>query len=71
MRIFSGIQPTGAKHLGNYSGGFRNAMTFVLVGLDIERKAEMVEQALRAKLNFSSFGICSTAHRDHVPVFGS
>jgi tryptophanyl-tRNA synthetase len=23
LRIFSGIQPTGAKHLGNYSGGFR------------------------------------------------
>ncbi len=23
MRIFSGIQPTGQKHLGNYSGGFR------------------------------------------------
>src|SRR5215218_623655 len=23
MRIFSGIQPTGAKHLGNWSGGFR------------------------------------------------
>src|SRR5437764_14997999 len=23
MRIFSGIQPTGIKHLGNYSGGFR------------------------------------------------
>ena len=23
MRIFSGNQPTGAKHLGNYSGGFR------------------------------------------------
>ena len=22
-RVFSGIQPTGAKHLGNYSGGFR------------------------------------------------
>ena len=22
MRIFSGIQPTGAKHFGNYSGGF-------------------------------------------------
>jgi tryptophanyl-tRNA synthetase len=22
-RIFSGIQPTGAKHLGNFSGGFR------------------------------------------------
>jgi tryptophanyl-tRNA synthetase len=23
VRIFSGIQPTGAKHIGNYSGGFR------------------------------------------------
>jgi len=23
LRIFSGIQPTGAKHIGNYSGGFR------------------------------------------------
>jgi tryptophanyl-tRNA synthetase len=23
MRFFSGIQPTGAKHFGNYSGGFR------------------------------------------------
>ena len=23
MRIFSGIQPTGAKHLGNHAGGFR------------------------------------------------
>ena len=23
VRIFSGIQPTGDKHLGNYSGGFR------------------------------------------------
>jgi tryptophanyl-tRNA synthetase len=23
VRVFSGIQPTGAKHLGNYSGGFR------------------------------------------------
>jgi tryptophanyl-tRNA synthetase len=27
MRIFSGIQPTGAKHLGNYSGGFRQYVT--------------------------------------------
>jgi tryptophanyl-tRNA synthetase len=23
MRVFSGIQPTGLKHLGNYAGGFR------------------------------------------------
>jgi tryptophanyl-tRNA synthetase len=27
MRIFSGIQPTGSKHLGNYSGGFRQYRT--------------------------------------------
>src|SRR2546428_10743882 len=25
MRIFSGIQPTGAKHFGNFSGGFRQS----------------------------------------------
>jgi tryptophanyl-tRNA synthetase len=23
VRVFSGVQPTGAKHFGNYSGGFR------------------------------------------------
>jgi len=27
MRIFSGIQPTGAKHFGNYAGGFRQYVT--------------------------------------------
>src|SRR3972149_2647564 len=27
MRVFSGIQPTGAKHLGNYAGGFRQYAT--------------------------------------------
>ncbi|HEV2953013.1 MAG TPA: tryptophan--tRNA ligase [Candidatus Dormibacteraeota bacterium] len=27
MRIFSGIQPTGAKHFGNYSGGFSQYST--------------------------------------------
>ena len=27
MRVFSGIQPTGAKHFGNYSGGFRQYAT--------------------------------------------
>jgi tryptophanyl-tRNA synthetase len=27
MRIFSGIQPTGDKHFGNYSGGFRQYAT--------------------------------------------
>jgi tryptophanyl-tRNA synthetase len=27
MRVFSGIQPTGKKHFGNYSGGFRQYAT--------------------------------------------
>jgi tryptophanyl-tRNA synthetase len=27
MRVFSGIQPTGDKHLGNYIGGFRQYVT--------------------------------------------
>jgi len=27
MRIFSGIQPTGAKHFGNFAGGFRQYAT--------------------------------------------
>ena len=27
MNVFSGIQPTGAKHLGNYAGGFRQYVT--------------------------------------------
>jgi hypothetical protein len=42
--------PPQTKVCVNYSGGFRNAMTFVLAGLDVERKARMVEDALRAKL---------------------
>ncbi|HEY8192376.1 MAG TPA: tryptophan--tRNA ligase [Gaiellaceae bacterium] len=32
MRIFSGIQPTGSKHFGNYSGGFRQYAAMQEVG---------------------------------------
>ncbi|MFN0155788.1 MAG: tryptophan--tRNA ligase [Gaiella sp.] len=32
MRIFSGIQPTGDKHLGNYIGGFRQYVETSLTG---------------------------------------
>jgi len=32
LRIFSGIQPTGAKHFGNYSGGFRQYATTQQLG---------------------------------------
>ncbi len=32
MRIFSGIQPTGAKHFGNLSGGFRQYVSTQTMG---------------------------------------
>jgi tryptophanyl-tRNA synthetase len=39
MRIFSGIQPTGRKHLGNYIGAIRHDPTAILLagGVDPER----------------------------------
>jgi hypothetical protein len=39
----------------NYLGGYRNQMTFVLTGLDIEQKAALVERTLRRELNVSQF----------------
>jgi hypothetical protein len=46
----SGIQgeppPPTTKVCINYVGGFRNSMTFVLAGLDIEEKALLAEQTL-------------------------
>lgn len=38
--------PTTAKVCLNYVGGFRNTMTFVLTGLDIEAKAKLAEETL-------------------------
>lgn len=40
--------PADLKVCINYLGGFRNAMTFVLTGLDIEAKAQLVERTVRA-----------------------
>jgi hypothetical protein len=42
--------PPTAKVCINYPGGFRNAMTFVLAGLDIEAKAQLVTDALFHRL---------------------
>lgn len=42
--------PTTTKVCINYLGGFRNTMTFVLTGLDIEEKARLAEDALFAAL---------------------
>jgi hypothetical protein len=38
--------PEGAKVALNYLGGWRNSMTFVLTGLDIEAKADLAERTL-------------------------
>ncbi len=55
----SGIQgepaPPDVKVCLNYLGGYRNQMTFVLTGLDIEEKAKLVERTLRHELNVSRF----------------
>ena len=42
--------PATTKVCINYLGGYRNSMTFVLAGLDVEAKAETAEQTLWALL---------------------
>ncbi|MCA9076368.1 MAG: DUF1446 domain-containing protein [Planctomycetaceae bacterium] len=57
----SGIQgepaPKDVKVCLNYLGGYRNQMTFVLTGLDIEEKAALVERTLRHELDVSRFDV--------------
>ncbi len=43
-------RPDDLKVCINYVGGYRNAMTFVLTGLDIEAKARLAQTTLLAKL---------------------
>jgi hypothetical protein len=47
--------PGQVKVCLNYLGGYRNQMTFVLTGLDIEEKAALVERALRHELKVDEF----------------
>ncbi|HEY1601724.1 MAG TPA: acyclic terpene utilization AtuA family protein [Pirellulales bacterium] len=42
--------PENVKVCINYLGGFRNAMTFVLTGLDIEAKADLARRTLTKEL---------------------
>jgi hypothetical protein len=45
-----GSPPSGdLKVCINYAGGFRNSMTLLLTGLDVEAKAALVERSLRAR----------------------
>ncbi len=47
--------PPTTKVCLNYLGGFRNQMTFVLTGLDIEAKAELVKRTLDRLLDAKQF----------------
>jgi hypothetical protein len=47
--------PPTVKVCLNYLGGYRNQMTFVLTGVDIEQKAALVERTLRRELDASQF----------------
>src|SRR5690606_34036377 len=42
--------PPNVKVCLNYLGGFRNSMTFVLTGLDIEEKARLTRETLLRSL---------------------
>jgi hypothetical protein len=42
--------PRDLKVAINYLGGYRNSMTLVIVGLDVQAKAALVEQAIRSEL---------------------
>ena len=70
MRI-SGVRgeppPPTLKVSLNSIGGFRNAMTFVLTGLDIEAKADLVRRQLEAGLDRASPPSCewTLARTDH------
>ncbi len=47
--------PPTTKVCLNYLGGYRNQMTFVLTGLDIEEKAALVERTLRHEIDVSKY----------------
>jgi hypothetical protein len=49
--------PANVKVCLNYLGGFRNEMTFVLTGLDVEDKAALVERTLRRALDASQLDV--------------
>ncbi len=57
--LISGVRgepaPSTTKVCLNYLGGFRNQMTFVVTGLDIEEKAALVERTLRRDLKVDEY----------------
>src|SRR5580700_7484735 len=49
--------PATVKICLNYLGGYRNQMTFVLTGLDIDEKAALIERTLRRALDVSQLDV--------------
>jgi hypothetical protein len=56
--------PPTAKVSCNYLGGFRNSVTFVLTGLDIEAKAATVQDALQPTACDVRWDLVRTDHAD-------
>ena len=77
MRIFSGIQPTGDKHLGNWSGGFRQyAETqargdafFCIVDLHSVTVAYTPEELREQTLNLAAMLFATGLDPDRSTVF--
>jgi tryptophanyl-tRNA synthetase len=77
MRIFSGIQPTGEKHFGNYSGGFRQyAATqelgeafFCIVDLHSITTPQDPEALREATLDLAAILIATGIDPDRATIF--
>ena len=65
-------RPSTTKVAINYLGGYRNSMTFVLTGLDIEAKAELAERTLWSLVpggreSFDAVDVQPAPHRSRRP----
>lgn len=49
--------PANVKVCLNYLGGFRNQMTFLLTGLNIPEKAELLERTIRHEMDVTKFEV--------------
>jgi tryptophanyl-tRNA synthetase len=77
MRIFSGIQPTGAKHLGNYIGAIRNYVSlqdegeafFCIVDLHSITTAYEPEELHEATLSLAALLFAAGIDPDRATLF--
>jgi tryptophanyl-tRNA synthetase len=69
MRIFSGIQPTGDKHFGNYSGGFRQDAFFCVVDLHSITTAYAPQELRESTLDLAAMLFATGLDPDRSTVF--